>query len=775
MKKLFTNLNLRAVLAPFIILLFFAPNVLQGKVPIPADSLLGLYHPWRDQTFGGYAAGKFPVKNPLITDPILQSFPWLKIVVENYKRGNLPLWNPYSFSGQPLLANIQSSPFQIINIFFLILPFKTGWVIQVILPLILTAIFMYLFLRSLKLSTVAASFGALVLSYSGFFVAWFTWGTIVATAMWLPLILFCTNKLFEKISPFFFLLLTISIFQVIVSGHWQTAFYVLLAFFIYSIFLSTKTRKLQHLSAVIIALILGLLISAPQTLPSLEFINLSNREVDQGFAEGKKDWFLPYQHLIQIVAPDFFGNPTTYNYWGVWNWAEFVGFTGIIPLIFATFGLIPQNRNKLFFVIIALISLLFALENPISKIPYTLNLPLISSMQPSRIIFLLVFSLASFSAIGLEFILKSKFKKRFLYSPIVVVSLVTTLFLATKLGGKFFPAVGNLDSASIAARNLIFPFGIALIGLILFCSLLLKLPKKIIVILFFLVTIVDLFRFADKFTPFSKTSDVFPPTEVTNFLSQQQRPFRIMATDRRIFHPNTSSVYNIESTQGYDPLYLKKYAKLVSTWESQKLSEAGSFNRIVTPQKYDSQIADLLNVKYFLSFDEISNPKLVKVFEKGETKIYENKEVLPRAFFVENVKKVENEDKELESLLDVNFGLKESAVSSTLKYDGAANHTEVSFDNYSDQSMVLSVATQQEAPLVTSTVFYPGWSAYVDSRKQEIEKVNFMFQAVLVPEGRHKVEFKYEPKSVYNGFRLAGIGVFLTLLATIYLWRKRYQ
>ena len=150
-------------------------------------------------------------------------------------------------------------------------------------------------------------------------------------------------------------------------------------------------------------------------------------------------------------------------------------------------------------------------------------------------------------------------------------------------------------------------------------------------------------------------------------------------------------------------------------------------------------------------------------------------ELLPKIAGNISVKKVENEDKELESLLDVNFGLKESAVSSTLKYDGAANNTEVSLDNYSDQSIILSVATQHEAPLVTSTVFYPGWIVYVDSRKQEIEKVNFMFQAVLVPEGRHKVEFKYEPKSVYNGFRLAGIGAFLTLLATIYLWRKRYQ
>ena len=81
MKKFFSKLP---ILAPvFLILSFFLPNLLIGKIPIPADSLLGLYLPFRDQAREGYDPGRFPTKNPLVTDPVLQIYPWKKLTIEN--------------------------------------------------------------------------------------------------------------------------------------------------------------------------------------------------------------------------------------------------------------------------------------------------------------------------------------------------------------------------------------------------------------------------------------------------------------------------------------------------------------------------------------------------------------------------------------------------------------------------------------------------------------------------------------------------------------------
>jgi len=775
MKKLFSSSLFALIVVCLLTFLFFLPKLLVGKVPIPADALLGLYHPWRDQSYTGYSPGKFPVKNPLITDPILQTYPWRSLVIENIKKLKLPLWNPYSFSGQPLAANIQSSPFQLFNFLFLILPFKIAWSLQIILPTILTTLFMFLFLKSLKISTIASMFGAFVLPFTGFFIAWMTWGTVVTCAMWLPLILLATNKLFVKQSPWWFIVLVSAASQTVFSGHWQTAFYVFLTALLYLIFLIYQQKKLAAAITIICGLMLGILISAAQLLPALEFIKLSAREIDQGYFPGRQDWFLPIQHLVQLIAPDFFGNPATYNYWGVWNWAEFVSFVGIAPLIFAIFAIFAREKKTVFFIFLAIFSLVLAISNPISKIPYIYNFPLISSMQPSRIIYLFVFSLVVLAAFGIDYFLKKWQKREILMSiSLVLLPLILLIFYSLIFKDSFLK-ISNLDPSKIALRNLIFPLLTitALMFTILLCRS--KLSKTILVILIFALTLIELFRFGFKFTPFSKLSWIFPSTQITDYLSIQPKPFRILATDRRIFNGNTPSVYQIEAVHGYDPLYLKDYATLVSTWESQKVIKPGSFNRIVTPQKYDSKIADFLNVRYIITFDEIFKPGYQKVFQEGDTKIFENDNTQPRAYFVNEVIRVKDQNQELEKLLGPNFDIKTSAVSSDFEFPRQEINATSTFTEYSDQSFKLQTSLDKEAPLVLSNVFYPGWQAYIDGQKTEVKKVNFMFQSILVPKGEHSVEFKFQPKSFYNGLYISIAAVIATILFSVFLWRKKYQ
>ena len=826
MKKLSSN-TFGAIVICIIVFLFFLPNLLMGKVPIGADDLLGLYHPWRDQTYDGFNAGKFPVKNPLITDPVLQTYPWRYLAVNDIKEGNLPLWNPYSFSGQPLLANIQSSPFQLFNFLFFIFPFNIAWTLAIILPVILTGLFMFLFLRSLpagktglQLSIMASMFGALVLPFTGFFIAWMTWGTIVTCAMWLPLILLAVNKLsraessrycpkslheraeytskvsirssihpwtkstghsaseyklFTRQSPLWFIVLVVAASQTILSGHWQTAFYVFIATFFYVIFQTFQSKKLEILTIIVCGLALGILISAVQLLPALEFVRLSAREIDQGYFTGRTDWFLPVQNLIQLVAPDFFGNPATYNYWGIWNWAEFVSFSGIIPFTFAIFAFLSGGKRTIFFTFLAIFSLVFAIANPISKIPYIFNFPLISSMQPSRILFLFIFSLSVLSAYGVNYFIEKKREKKHIIPAVLILSVLFVLAAYTLIFKDVFPITGNIDSFKVALRNLIFPILISFSMLALIILKIAKIPKTILLLAIFALTLFELFRFGYKFTPFSKLSWIFPQTQTTKYLSSQEKPFRIMTTDRRIFNGNTPSVYQIEAVNGYDPLYLKDYAMLVTAWESQKVTQAGSFNRIVTPQKYFSKIADFLNVRYIATFDELSEPGFEKVFQEGETKIFRNDNALPRAFFVKEVIRVGDQNQELEQLLDPHFDIRSTAVSSDFGFPKQRIEASVNFIKYSDQSLTLRTKTDDEAPLVISNVFYPGWQVYIDGQKDEIKRINYMFQSVLIPRGEHEAEFKFRPQSFYNGLYLSIVGIIITIFFSLYLWHKKYQ
>ena len=96
---------------------FFYPTITKGLLPVPADTLIGLYHPWLDQAATTNPAG-VPFKNFLITDPIRQQIPWKKLVIDDWKKGKVPVWNPYNFSGAPLLANFQSAVFSPLNFLY---------------------------------------------------------------------------------------------------------------------------------------------------------------------------------------------------------------------------------------------------------------------------------------------------------------------------------------------------------------------------------------------------------------------------------------------------------------------------------------------------------------------------------------------------------------------------------------------------------------------------------------------------------------------------------
>jgi len=176
-----------------------------------------------------------------------------------------------------------------------------------------------------------------------------------------------------------------------------------------------------------------------------------------------------------------------------------------------------------------------------------------------------------------------------------------------------------------------------------------------------------------------------------------------------------------------------------------------------------------------LSFDEIESPNLIKVFEEGETKVYENLRVLPRAFFAEEIVKAASDKEELAKILDDSFNLSTSATSYKFSFEKQNILAKVNFEKYTDQVLVLKTVTDKESPLIISNVFYPGWQAYIDGKKTDIHEVDYMFQSVIIPEGRHEVKFQFRPKSFYNGLYLSILGLFGAILISIFLWKRKYR
>ncbi len=740
----------------FIILVtvaFFWQFFLKGLLPIPGDTIVGLYHPFRDIYAKEYPRG-IPFKNFLITDPVRQQYPWRNLSLDILKKGELPIWNPYSFAGTPLLANFQSAYFYPFNLLFFILPFEFGWSFLIIIEPLLAGIFMFLFLKNLKLNEFSSLFGAVVFSFSGFSVAWLEWGTIIHTVLWTPLILLSIDRILTDLQGNLKLQLeiksylvwgfvfTFSLISAFFAGHPQIFFYlftITLVYFLVRWFQFGRSKKVFKLLA--ICYLLFAIATAIQWFPTIQFISESARSIDQTDWQ-KEGFFLPWDHLAQFFAPDFFGNPTTLNYWGVFNYGEFIGYIGVLSLLMAIFALFfRRDKKTLFFGTLFFLSLIFSLPTIFAPIPYLLGIPFISTSAPTRLLFITDFSLAILTALGFDLFLRHK--KGIVYPIIFMTLIFATLWGFTAFGSSMFPEVSK-ENLIVSQRNLILPTLIFLISVILiYFSIFLKKRKWNLTIYYILLILLtfDLLRFGWKFTPFTEKQYLFPDSKALTFIKEDSDIFRIMTTDSRIFPPNFSAVYKIQSVDGYDPLYLQRYGELIAASErgEPNINPPFGFNRIITPHNYESKIIDLLGVKYVLSLKDLSSPKLEEVIQEGETRVYRNRDAYSRTFFVENVLFAKNKGDVIEKIFNSDLG-KIAIIEDSLKDDFSVGKAEII--NYSENKIIIKTENKGDGFLVLVETFYPTWKAKIDRRNVKIYRTDFNFRGIVVPKGKHNIEFE---------------------------------
>jgi uncharacterized membrane protein YfhO len=724
-----------------VILVFFRAVFSFTKVPIPTDTLVNLFNPYRDYYASDFPRG-VPYKNPLVGDPVLQQIPARQLSIDLIKNAELPLWNPYQMAGYPLLGNIQSAPFYPLNFIFLLLPFVPAWTIFIMLEQILAGIFMYIYLKNRALSQEASIFGGLAFSFCGFFIAWLEWGTIAHTALWIPLGLFAIDKILKSKKGYWYLLFSFSIICSFLAGHLQTfiyGFFLFIIYFLYRWWQEGKNKKTAGLTLLTL-LITGVLLS-PIWYSQLTLILLSARNVDLSWQ--KLGWFIPLAQLVQFFAPDFFGNPATGNYWGVFNYGEFIGYVGMAPLILAMLAFLSiKKREMVFWGSIVIACLLFATQNPIAAFPYSLSVPFFSSAQPTRLLVLVDVALVILAATGFETISQSKKK---LLPHIAAVIGVTFIVVCgfVLLSAKNF----SVTDFAVSKRNLIVPGGLFFLtsGILLLTQVIPQSKRRVLMYSLVGLTALDLLFFAGKYTPFADVKYYYPTTKALAFLTSQPGQFRIMTTTRQIFSPNIATMYHLQSIDGYDPLYLMRFGEMMAASERGKadISTPFGFNRIVVSNKMSSPIVDLLGVKYVLSLTERSDPKLIKVFEEGQTKIYENTSAFPRAFFVENIVKADTRERAISLMLDSKIDLHKIAIieSSDELSQSYAKGT-ASIQKYSPNTVTLSTKNKKEGLLVLTDTFYPTWKVFIDKKPGKIYRTDYNFRGVVVPPGPHTVEFR---------------------------------
>ena len=120
--------------------------------------------------------------------------------VDAIKIGEFPLWNPYSYSGHPLLAVLQPAVFYPLNIFLIILPFDLAFNWLIILHFFLAGVFIFLFLREIGASIVGALIGALIFMLGGYMISVHNLLSTLLSVTWVPLTIFFYLRAIKKSS-----------------------------------------------------------------------------------------------------------------------------------------------------------------------------------------------------------------------------------------------------------------------------------------------------------------------------------------------------------------------------------------------------------------------------------------------------------------------------------------------------------------------------------------------------------------------------------------------
>lgn len=260
-------------------------------------------------------------------------------------------------------------------------------------------------------------------------------------------------------------------------------------------------------------------------------------------------------------------------------------------------------------------------------------------------------------------------------------------------------------------------------------------------------------------------NEVFFKSDVVNFLEQDNSTYRI--ADLVSPGPNVPAYFKLQNVNGYHSAKMRVYQDLLDVCSN------GS-----TSQMTDPNIWNLMNVKYIIYNQPIPGyQEVFKSQENGQV-VNLNPYYLPRAFFVKNaiVDKKENIIKRLKFDPAGNFNLRDTAyVESKINANLDTNITnnKVRITKYQNQKIELEVEASGNNLLFMSEIYYPaGWKAYIDGKETEIYKTNYAFRSIVVPQGKHKIVYKYESPKFNLGKNLSlftniilvafiGIGIFL--------------
>lgn len=237
-------------------------------------------------------------------------------------------------------------------------------------------------------------------------------------------------------------------------------------------------------------------------------------------------------------------------------------------------------------------------------------------------------------------------------------------------------------------------------------------------------------------------------------------PYRLDYGDMPFSWSSSAPLIAIPTADGCDPLAPERIIQARLAFSPGK--RWGACYQVVNPA---SPVLGLMNVRYLVS-RRPAEGDLPKIGEIAGYKIFENRRSLPRFFLVNRVTTARSSQEAAAALQCADFNPAASAVveGPALDFDGFAGQpfaSEVGVFSYAPSQVILRANADAPTLLVASDSWYPGWEATVDGRPANLYIADVSFRGIRVPAGSHSVEMRFVPRILY----LSGLISAVALLA----------
>ncbi len=768
---------------------FFALWVVILSLPMLAGRWLA--NPYSDQYATGYAFRAWGAE-------------WWK------RFGHVPLWEPELFGGMPFVGASHGDIFYPTSFLRLILPVATVVNLNFVLHTILAGLFTYLLLRRFRVAWSGAVAGGLAYELTGLLASYPSPGhdgkLFAATALPLALLALVLALRERRWEGYGLLAFAVAL---ALLGHFQMAYYVLIAAGLFALYLTFDPEtpgelraRAGRLGLALGAVLLGYGLAMIQILPFIQYIPFSPRAQGyHGFA-GATSYAVPWEHVPGFFFRNFVGARDTY--WGpnpIKLHSEYLGLP-IIALAALGAGSLVRRRFILWLGGIGLLFLLVSMgaATPFYRVWWTV-MPLVSKTRaPGMAFFIPAFVIACFAGIGVERLERREGARHlvpwFAAAGLVIVLAATGAlghFAVNLAGGQ--EALGRVEVARADAGAILagaLGSGMALLLVAFLAHRLLRLPRAgtPLVILLLLVLSGDLWINARAFWMYSPPprQTIFQTDGVIERLQATPLPYRVfdvgvypaagvtlMAFDVPQLFPLAAAFNEIRYFDelwdrdnsfsnafrypwAWD-LYAVRYviAPSASAQVDSVLTAGGRYRRILT----GVPTAEGVTANLFERADPAPWARVVPAAVKTDTS-----RVIPTLF---------NPRMDFGRLVLLTPDVPLSPPPISAMPEPSRSKATITAWLPGRMSVALNPVPDSASYLVVAENWYPDWHATVDGAAVPVVRGDWALITVPIPAGARKVELSFQSPGYALGrdISVASVGLTLALVLLPAMIRRR--